>query len=122
MANAMIRTGSSLFILYEMQKLTLESMTAMFAVVIAALEVLANISHTASQAIPLLKQKFVTSGIDQTATFRDDALHKAAVSVIAPMDPEFIDAEVFRELEKQAADPFLVDQTVGWADQDSRSN
>lgn len=120
MANAMIRTGSSLFILHEMQRLTSESLTAMFTVVIAALDVLAKISHTASEAIPLLKQKFETCAIEQTATFRDDALYKAAVSVTATIDPVSMDREVLRELEKLAADPFLADQTVGWADHDQR--
>ena len=88
---------------------------------IAALEVLANISHTASEAIPLLKEKFVASGIHQIAAFRNDALHNAAVSVTAPIDQGFFDADVVRELEQQTADLFLVDQIVERSDKGSRS-
>ncbi len=94
----------------------------MFAVVIAALEILANISHTASEAIPLLKRKCVASGIDQIVAFQDNALHDAAVSVTAPIDPGIFDPEVVRELEEQAADPLLIDRTVGWADTNPRAS
>ena len=103
LTNAIVRTGSSLFLLYNAQKLTTENVMTMFPVVISALKVLADLSYTASEAIPLLQQKFAASGIDQAAFFETDILHQAAVSVAAPLGQEVFDAEVLRELEKNAA-------------------
>ncbi|EXJ66805.1 uncharacterized protein A1O5_10000 [Cladophialophora psammophila CBS 110553] len=112
MANAIIRTGSSIFILYNMQKLTTESALTMFAVVISALEVLAEISYTASAAIPLLKQRFEGSGIDRNAIFNNDVLHQAAASVSAAVDKDLFDADVLQQLEQQATDHAWIDRVV----------
>ena len=122
MTNHIICTGSSLFTLYTMQKLTQENVTAMFAVVIAALEVLAEISHTASEAIPLLKQKFAGSGIDHTADFQNNELHHAAVSMSTPEEQGLFDAEAVRQLEQQATDAFLVDQFLKGSENGLRSD
>lgn len=67
MTNAIVRTGSSLFILHTMQKVTSENVLEMFEVVITALEVLAKISNIALEAIPLLKEKLATSGLSHNA-------------------------------------------------------
>ncbi|KIW95583.1 uncharacterized protein Z519_04168 [Cladophialophora bantiana CBS 173.52] len=112
MTNAIIRTGSSIFTLYNMQKLTTESALTMFAVVISALEVLAEISYTASAAIPLLKQRFEGSGIDRNAIFNNDVLHQAAASVSAAVDKDLFDADVLRQLEQQATDQSWIDRVV----------
>ena len=122
MTNHIICTGSSLFILYTMQKLTQENVIAMFAVVIAALEVLAEISHTASEAIPLLKQKFAVPGIDLTAAFQNDALQPAAFSMSTPEKQGLFDAEAVRQLEQQATDAFLVDQFLEGSENGPRSD
>ena len=120
LTNAIVRTGSSLFILCSAQKLTTENMMTMFPVVISALKVLANLSHTASEAIPLLQQKFATSGIDQTTLFKNDVLHQAAVSVAAPLDHKLFDAEVLRELEQQAANSISSENNTGESDNASK--
>ena len=112
MTNAIIRTGSSLFVLYSSQKLPSENVITMFRVVISALEVLAQISHTASEAIPLLKQRFEASGIDQDPATANDILHNANVLLATTLDEGFFDAEVMRELEQQVTDPSLVDRNV----------
>lgn len=114
--NAIIRTGSSLLVLYATQKLSAESMVAMFQVVLAALEVLANISYIAAEAIPLLKERFESAGVDRDASFKEDALHEAAVSVTAPLDQGLFDAEVLRQFEQYGTDPFLVDRIVEQSD------
>lgn len=103
LTNAIVRTGSSLFLLYDAQKLSTENVMTMFPVVISGLKVLADLSYTALEAIPLLEQKFAAYGIDQAAFLRNDVLHQAAVSVGAPFDQEVFDVEVLRELEQQAA-------------------
>ena len=112
MANALIRTGSSLFQLYNTQMLTYENLNNMFSVVIAGLEVLAEVSYTASAATPLLKQKFVESGVGQIDAFQSDAFYHSAFSVTSPVDRQLFDADVVRELEEQATNPSLLDKTV----------
>ena len=119
MTNAMIRTGSSLCILYTMQKLTQENVNAMFAVVIAALKVLSEVSHIASEAIPLLEQKLAQSGIHQAACLGDDTARHASISKPSLVD---FDAEAVRELEQLAQDPFLVDLLVAGSDDSSGSD
>ncbi len=118
LTNAIIRTGSSLFLLYKAQKLTPENVITMFSVVIAALEVLSNISHIASEAIPLLQQRLSASGIDQTTAFKHDVIHHAAVSVAAPLDHELFETEVIRELEHYAGNTLLSEQAVEQAGDD----
>ena len=111
MTNAIIRTGSSLIFLYEMQKLCQENVTTMFSVVIAALETLAKISHTAAEAIPLLKQKYTASCIEQAKAIADVTPNLNAFSVAA-IDPEGFDSEVMKDLERQATDPSFVESVV----------
>ena len=122
LTNAIVRTGSSLFLLYNAQKLTTENVMTMFPVVISGLKVLADLSHTASEAIPLLQQKFAASGIDQAAFLKNDVLHQAAVSVAAPLDQEVFEAEVLRELEHQAATTTLKVNNTGESDASPRTD
>lgn len=122
LTNAIVRTGSSLFLLYKAQKLTTENVMTMFPVVISGLKVLADLSYTASEAIPLLQQKFATSGIDQAAFLRNDVLHQAALSVAAPVDRDVFDAVVLRELEQQAATSTLKGNDRGEGDTSPRSD
>lgn len=117
--NAIIRTGSALIVLYEMQKLCEENVSTMFSVVIAALETLAKISHTASEAIPLLKQKYSTSSIGQSKKAIDPTHHLTAFS-LASIDPGFAGAEDIRDLPHQDADDFpataMIDPYTGARD------
>jgi hypothetical protein len=110
MTNAIIRAGSSLFILYEIQKLTRENVTTMFSVVITALETLAKISHTAAEAIPLLQKKYATF-IDRAMAISDATPHLNAFSVAA-IDPGSFDSEVVQCLERQATDSSFLDLVV----------
>jgi hypothetical protein len=110
MTNAITRAGSSLFILYERQKLTQENVTTMFSVVIAALETLAKISHTAAEAIPLLEKKYAAF-IDRPMAISDVTPHLKAFSVAA-VDPEGFDSEVVQDLERQATNLSFVELVV----------
>ena len=112
MANALIRTGSSLFQLYNTQMVTHEQLKHMFSVVIAGLEILAEISHTASAGSSILKQKFLESGIGQVGALQNDAFYHSVFSVTSAVDRDLFDAGVVKELEQQASDPSLVDKTV----------
>lgn len=110
MTNAIIRAGSSLFILYEIQKLTQENVTTMFAVVIAALETLAKISHTAAEALPLLQKKYAAF-MDRAMAVSDATPHLNAFSV-ATVDPESFDVEAAEHVEWQATGLSFLDLVV----------
>lgn len=117
MTHAIIRTGSSLLVLYEMQKLCQENVTAMFSVVVAALETLARISHTAAEAIPLLKRKYTASYLEQAMAIPDvtSQLNAFSVAVIAP---EGFDSEVIEVSDASFDDSIVAEFDSG---QDSSS-
>jgi hypothetical protein len=110
MTNAITRAGSSLFILYERQKLTQENVTAMYNVVIAALETLAKISHIAAEAIPLLQKKYAAF-IDRAMTTSEVTPQLNAFSV-AVFDSDGADFDGFQSFEKQSSSLSFVDFTV----------
>lgn len=111
MANALIRTGSSLFQLFNTQVLSFENFKQMYSVAISGLEILAEVSGTASVAAPVLRQRLAESRIRQIGTFETDTL-PAAFSISLPVNGELFDTDLVKELEQQAADPSLVDKTV----------
>lgn len=110
LTNAIIRTASSLLLLYEMQKLCQENAATMFSVVIAALETLAKISHTAAEAIPLLKQKSTTTFIEQTMG-STTATPRLEDFSLAAIDPDVFDTELINDLEQPATSPFFRDSS-----------
>ncbi|KIV93137.1 hypothetical protein PV10_04375 [Exophiala mesophila] len=94
--NAIIRTGSALIVLYEMQKLCEDNLSTMFSVVIVALETLAKISHTASEAIPLLRQKYSRTSIGQSKSTIDPSHHLNAFS-LASIDSGLVDGDSLQQ-------------------------
>ena len=108
LTNAIIRTGSSLLLLFEMQKLCRENATTMFSVIIAALETLAKISHIAAEAIPLLKQKYDTTFIGQ-ALSSPTVTPRLEDFSLTTIDPELFDAEGMNCLEHETANPSFGD-------------
>lgn len=112
MVSALIPTGSSLFQLYNMQMLTHETLKRMFPMVIAGLDILAEISYIASAGASLLKQKFVETGLGKIDESQNDALYHAVFSLTSFVNRDLFDAGVVQELEQQAANPSLVDKTV----------
>ena len=107
MVNALIRTGSSLLQLSTTDKISHKNFRRMFSVVLAALEILAEISHKAFTAVPLLKQKFLESGIGQATSDPQEIIHTAEFSA-----ESLLDAGLVEELEQQAINPSLVSRTV----------
>lgn len=116
LTNAIIRTGSSLLLLYEMQKLCQENARTMFSVVIAALETLAKISHTAAEAIPLLKEKYASSFIAHQARSNPDATLRLEDFSLAAIDPEAFGAEVIDDLEQETTNPLFGESIHGKSD------
>lgn len=112
MTGALARTGSSLFQLHAKQQISAQSVISMFSTVIAALEILSEISHLAVEAIPLLRQKFSESGIGQVSNRQNDVFYQAALSVASPVDENLFDSGLVAELEEQASNPGLVEKTV----------
>ena len=102
MTNAIVRTGSSILLLHRMQKMSIDTTLTMCSVVLKALEVLSNISHTASTAIPQLKREVDEIGVDHSAAFQTDDLH-AAVSVTSEVGQRIFQNHVLRYLEQQPA-------------------
>lgn len=107
MTNAITRAGSSLFILHERHKLTQENVTAMFNVVITALKTLAKISHTASEAIPLLQKKYAAF-IDRAMTGSEVTPQLNTFSV-AIIDSESTDCDTFQDFQNQSTSLSFVD-------------
>ncbi|KAJ9612974.1 hypothetical protein H2200_002915 [Cladophialophora chaetospira] len=112
MTGALARTGSSLFQLYAKQEISAHSVTSMFSTVIAALKILSEISHLAVEAIPVLQQKFSESGAGLMSDSQNDNFYQAAFSVASPVDENLLNAGIVAELEQQASNPALVDDTV----------
>lgn len=125
MVNAIVRTGCSVFVLHEAHKLTVENTIRMFSTVISALEVLANICHTAVEAIPLLQNKMTASGINLQQTSPNDILDHAMVSMTGVGDYDLFrsenaldlntHADFHDPLERSACD---IDVTMGTVDDD----
>jgi hypothetical protein len=116
MTAALVRTGSSLFPLHAKQQISSQSVMSMFSTVIAALEILGEISHLAVEAIPLLRAKYAESEIGQIASSnnrqQNDVFYQAALSVASPIDENLFNAGIVAELEQQANNPGLVDTSV----------
>src|SRR6202034_1763689 len=63
MSNALRRTGNSILILYRANQLSLRSAETMFSVVSAGLEIISQVSYTALDSLPALRQQCSELGI-----------------------------------------------------------
>ncbi|KAK5042922.1 hypothetical protein LTR84_012011 [Exophiala bonariae] len=110
LTNAIIRTASSLLVLYEMEQLCRENAAAMFSVVIAALETLAKISHIAAEALPLLKEKSRTT-LTEKSVSSTNAPARLEYFSLAAIEPDIFGPELLNNLQQPTIDTLFRDPT-----------
>lgn len=113
MVDALVRTGSSVFLLLTQDNLTRRNVSSMMQPISRALEILSEISYLAAEAVPLIRARSSDMGLDnaygEPSTASSTVENKRGFHI----DPSVCSERLLSVLEQRALeDPDLVNKSV----------